>query len=220
MDLAARVKPVVASMGDVAASGGYYILAPADTIIANPNTITGSIGVFSILPNAQKFFNNKLGINMDVAKTNPYADIGSLFRPLQDKEEELLYSSIEKIYKTFVSHVSEGRNMSWDEVDAIGQGRVWSGANALENGLVDAFGGLTRAIEIAAEMCGAEKYRVVELPVLEDPLQLFLKGLSDNAKTRMLKKELGEYYKYLKQIEDLKNLSGAQARLPFIVDLQ
>jgi protease-4 len=220
IDLAAKVKPVVASMGDVAASGGYYILASADTIVANPNTITGSIGVFSILPNAQKFFNNKLGITMDVAKTNPYADFGSPFRPLQDKEEELLRSSIEKIYDTFISHVSEGRNMSREAVDAIGQGRVWSGANALENGLVDVYGGLTRAIEIAAEMCGAEKYRVVELPVLEDPLQLFLKGLSDNARSRMLKKELGEYYKYLKQIEDLKNMSGVQARLPFVVDLQ
>jgi protease-4 len=220
VDLAADVKPVVASMGDVAASGGYYIVAPADTIIANPNTITGSIGVFSVLPNAQKFFNNKLGINMDVAKTNPYADIGNPFRPLKDEEEELLRFSVEKIYDTFVSHVSEGRNMTWDEVDAIGQGRVWSGTNALENGLIDAFGGLNQAIEIAAKMCGIEKYRVVELPVLEDPLQLFLKGISENTRMRILKKELGEYYKYLEQLEDLENMSGVQARLPFKVDLQ
>jgi protease-4 len=220
VDLAADVKPVVASMGDVAASGGYYIVAPADTIIANPNTITGSIGVFSVLPNAQKFFNNKLGINMDVAKTNPYADIGNPFRPLKNEEEELLRFSVEKIYDTFVSHVSEGRNMTWDEVDAIGQGRVWSGTNALENGLIDAFGGLNQAIEIAAKMCGIEKYRVVELPVLEDPLQLFLKGISENTRMRILKKELGEYYKYLEQLEDLENMSGVQARLPFKVDLQ
>ncbi len=220
VDLASKVKPVVASMGDVAASGGYYILTSADTIIANPNTITGSIGVFSILPNAQKFFNNKLGINLDVVKTNPYADIGSPFRPLEDKEEELLRSSIEKVYDTFVTHVSEGRDMSWDEVDAIGQGRVWSGTDALENGLIDAYGGLTRAIEIAAQMCGVEKYRVVEWPVLEDPLQIFLKEISENARTRMLKKEFGEYYKYFEQLEDLENLSGAQARLPFKIDLQ
>jgi protease-4 len=220
VDLAAKVKPVVASMGDVAASGGYYILAPADTIIANPNTITGSIGVFSILPNAQKFFNNKLGINVDVVKTNPYADIGNPFRPLKDKEKEALSVSIEKIYETFVSHVSEGRGMSWDEVDAIGQGHVWSGENALENGLIDTYGGLTRAIEIAAQMCGVEKYRVVELPVLEDPLQLFLKEISENARTRMLKKEFGEYYKYFEQLEDLENLSGVQARLPFKINLE
>jgi protease-4 len=220
VDLAAKVKPVVASMGDVAASGGYYILAPADTIIANPNTITGSIGVFSILPNAQKFFNNKLGINMDVAKTNPHADIGNPFRPLNDKETETIRFGVEKIYDTFVSHVSEGRGMTWDEVDAIGQGHVWSGANALDNGLIDAFGGLTKAVKIAAGMCGLTKYRVVELPVLEDPLQLFLKELSDNSRTRMLKKELGEYYKYLEQLEDLENLSGVQARLPFQVDLE
>jgi protease-4 len=220
VDLAAKVKPVVASMGDVAASGGYYILTPADTIIANPNTITGSIGVFSVLPNAQKFFNSKLGVNMDVAKTNPHADIGNPFRPLSDKEKEVISFSVEKIYDTFVSHVSEGRSMSWDEVDAIGQGRVWSGINALENGLVDTYGGLTKSIEIAAKMCGLEKYRVVELPVLEDPLQLFLKEMSENSKTRILKKELGEYYKYIDQLEALENLSGVQARLPFRVDLQ
>jgi protease-4 len=220
VNLAAKVKPIVASMGDMAASGGYYILTPADTIIANPNTITGSIGVFSILPNAQKFFNNKLGINVDVVKTNPYADIGSPFRPMEENEEKFMSFSVEKIYDTFVSHVSEGRGMPWDKVDAIGQGRVWSGSNALDNGLIDAYGGLTRAIEIAAKMCGIEKYRVVELPVLEDPLQLFLKELSENSKTRMLKKEFGEYYKYFEQLEDLENLSGTQARLPFMVDLQ
>jgi protease-4 len=220
VDLATKVKPVVASMGDVAASGGYYIVSPADTIVANPNTITGSIGVFSVLPNAQKFFNNKLGINMDVAKTNPHADIGNPFRPLENEETELIRFSIEKIYDTFVSHVSSGRNMSWDEVDAIGQGRVWSGSNAKENGLIDVYGGLDRAIEIAAEMCGIEKYRIVELPVLEDPLQLFLKEISENARMRILKKELGEYYKYLEQLENLENLSGVQARLPFKVDLQ
>ena len=220
VDLATKVKPVVASMGDVAASGGYYILAPADTIVANPNTITGSIGVFSILPNAQKFFNNKLGINLDVAKTNPYADMGNPFRSLKPEETEYFHYSIEKIYGTFVSHVSSGRNMTWDEVDAIGQGRVWSGTNAMENGLIDVFGGLERAVEIAAEMCGLEKYRIVELPVLEDPLQLLLKELSENARTRLLKKELGEYYKYFEQLEDLENMSGVQARLPFKVELQ
>ena len=153
VDLAAAVKPVVASMGDVAASGGYYILAPADTIIANPVTITGSIGVFAVLPNAQKFFNNKLGINMDVAKTNPYADIGNPFRPLEDEETGLMRFSVEKIYDTFVSHVSSGRNMTWDEVDAIGQGRVWSGANAMENGLVDAYGGLGSRLSILPPKC-------------------------------------------------------------------
>src|SRR4030042_7022769 len=220
VDLATKVKPVVASMGDVAASGGYYIVSPADTIVANPNTITGSIGVFSVLPNAQKFFNNKLGINMDVAKTNPHADIGNPFRPLENEETELIRFSIEKIYDTFVSHVSSGRNMSWDDVDAIGQGRVWSGSNAMENGLIDVYGGLDRAIEIAAEMCGIEKYRIVELPVREDPLKLFLKEISENARMRILKKELGEYYKYIEQLEDLENMSGVQARLPFKVDLQ
>jgi protease-4 len=220
VELAKNVKPVVASMGDVAASGGYYIVAPADTIVANPNTITGSIGVFAILPNAQKFFNNKLGINLDVAKTNPYADIGNPFRPLSKEETEVIRFEIEKIYDTFISHVSSGRNMSQAEVDAIGQGRVWSGANALENGLVDIHGGLNEAIEIAAGMCGIDKYRIVELPEIEDPLQLLLKEIAENARMRIVKKELGEHYRYLEQLEKLEDMDGVQARLPFEFELR
>lgn len=220
VDLAKKVKPVVASMGDVAASGGYYIVAPADTIVAHPNTITGSIGVFAVLPNAQKFFNNKLGINMDVAKTNPYADFGNPFRPLEEEETEVITFEVEKIYDTFVSHVSSGRDMAREKVDAIGQGRIWSGANALENGLVDVYGGLNEAIEIAAGMCEIDKYRIVELPELEDPLQLFLKEISENARLRILKKNLGDHYWYLEQLEKLEDLQGVQARLPFDFELR
>lgn len=219
INLAKDVKPVVASLGDVAASGGYYIVAPADTIVAHPNTITGSIGVYAILPNAQKFFNKKLGIHADVAKTNRFADFGSPFRPLTGEEKEVIRYSIEKVYDTFLSHVSEGRGMTRDEVDEIGQGRVWSGINGKDNGLVDVFGGLNTAIDIAAKMAGLEKYRIVELPKLEDPLEQLLRGISENVRTWVLKKELGDYFKYLKQLEELESLYGIQAKLPFEVEL-
>ena len=217
--LAEDVKPVVASLGDVAASGGYYIVVPADTIVAHPTTITGSIGVFAIFPNAQKFFNKKLGIHVDVAKTNQYADFGSLFRPLTGEEKEVIRYGIQEVYDTFVSHVSEGRDMTRDQVDAIGQGRVWSGINAKDNGLVDVFGGLHTAIDIAAEMAGLEKYRIVELPKLEDPLEQILRELSEKTRMWVLKRELGQHFRYLKQLEDLESLSGIQARLPFEVEL-
>ena len=206
-------------MGSITASGGYYIISPADTIVAHPTTITGSIGVFAILPNVQKFFNKKLGIHVDVAKTNRFADFGSAFRPLTGEEKEVIRYSIQQVYDSFVSHVSEGRGMTSNQVDSIGQGRVWSGINAMDNGLIDIFGGLHTAIDIAAEMAGLEKYRIVELPKLENPLEQILRELSENARMRILKKELGEHFKYLKQLEELENLSGIQARLPYEVEL-
>ena len=154
--LAQEVKPVIASLGDVAASGGYYIVAPAQKIIASPNTITGSIGVFGVLPNGKELLNEKLGIHVDVAKTNKFADMGSFARPLTAQEKDLIQVSIENIYKTFVNHVAEGRNMKFEDVDKIGEGRVWSGANALEIGLIDGFGGLDEAIILAAEAANIE----------------------------------------------------------------
>ncbi|MBL7112926.1 MAG: signal peptide peptidase SppA [Bacteroidales bacterium] len=219
IELASEVKPVVASFGDVAASGGYYIAAQADTILCNPNTITGSIGVFAIIPYAGEFFSNKLGINMDVAKTNPHADMGSPFRPLSEDEKSVIRFGVEEVYDDFLEYVGDGRNMTREEVDAIGQGRVWSGVNALENGLVDLYGGKIESIEIAAKMAGLEKYRIVELPKLEDPFEQLLRELTENAKMRTISKELGEEFKYYKQLHDLKHLSGIQARLPFMFEI-
>ncbi len=219
IELAREVKPVVASFGDVAASGGYYIAAQADTILCEPNTITGSIGVFAIVPYAGKFLNNKLGINIDVAKTNPHADMGSPFRALTEDEKSVIRFGVEEVYNDFLKYVGEGRSMTREEVDAIGQGRVWSGMNALEIGLVDMYGGKLKSIEIAAEMAGLEKYRIVELPELEDPLEQFLRELSENAKMRTISRELGEEFKYYKQLHELKNLSGIQARLPFMFEI-
>lgn len=220
LDLARKVKPVIASMGDVAASGGYYIIAPADTIVAGELTITGSIGVFGILLDAQEFFNKKLGITSDVEMTNKYSDIGSPFRSLSGFEREVIQRSVDKVYTTFVNHVAEGRSMTYEKVDRIGEGRVWSGINAKEIGLVDTFGGLRDAIKIAARMAGLEEYRIAELPKLEDPLTQLLKGSTSELRTKLIKNELGEDYKYYKMIKDIKNMDGIQARLPFEIHIK
>jgi protease-4 len=217
--LASQSKPMVASIGDVAASGGYLILAPADTVLASPNSITGSIGVFAMLPNAQAFFNNKLGINIDVAKTNQHADLGTPFRPLSADEKDIILNMVDRTYDSFLTSVSAGRDMPKEEVNAIGGGRVWSGADALENGLIDMYGGLNDAIKVAGEMAGLEKYRVISLPVLEDPLDVFIRELTENTRARMIQNELGEYYKYFKSVSELENLFGVQARIPFMFEI-
>ncbi|RYY15669.1 MAG: signal peptide peptidase SppA, partial [Chitinophagaceae bacterium] len=150
--LAKKDKPIVVSFGDVAASGGYYISAPANVIFAQPNTITGSIGVFSVVPNMQKFFNNKLGITFDAVKTAPDADAGTVVQPLTPSQQRFFQESVDSIYRTFKTRVAEGRNMSMEMVDSIGQGRVWSGKRALGLGLVDKLGGLQDALAAAAAL--------------------------------------------------------------------
>lgn len=217
--LASKVKPLVASIGDVAASGGYLILAPADTVLASPNSITGSIGVFAMIPNAQSFFNDKLGINIDAAKTNKHADLGTPFRPLSPDEKDIIYHMVDRTYESFLTVVSSGREMPKEEVNAIGGGRVWSGSEALENGLIDMYGGLNDAIRIAGEMADLEKYRVISLPTLEDPLDVFLRQLTENSRTRMFQKEFGTFYKYFKSFSELENLFGVQARIPFMFEI-
>ncbi|MFP4046331.1 MAG: signal peptide peptidase SppA [Bacteroidales bacterium] len=219
LKLASETKPVIASLGDVAASGGYYIVAPADTIVANPNTITGSIGVFGIIPNVKELMNDKLGIYMDVAKTNKHSDIGNPFRSLTDYEKQVIKNGIEDVYDNFVGRVADGRNMTKEEVDEIGQGRVWSGIDAKNIGLVDLFGGLDKAIEIAGEKAKTEKYRVVELPELKDPFNQFMKQIKGGAKTKIIKNALGDEYTYYEQLEEVKNMSGIQARIPYKIEI-
>ena len=216
--LAAEAKPVVASMGNVAASGGYYIAAAADTIIASPNTITGSIGVFGTFPNIQVLLNDKLGITTDVVKTNEHSDIGSIYNPLDPSERAYIQKMIDDTYNTFVSIVAEGRNKSYDEIDAIGGGRVWAGANALELGLIDMYGGLEKSIEVAAEMAGLENYRVQSLPKLDDPMTAIMKQLTGGAQVRaerILRKELGDQYAHYKKIQEIKNMHGIQMIMPY-----
>lgn len=216
--LAKKAKPVVASYGDYAASGGYYISCPADKIIASPNTITGSIGVFGIIPNFKNFFNKKLGLTFDNVKTNENSGFISVNRPMTSYERNLVEKNIEETYSTFVNHVVDSRNMTFEEVDNIGQGRVWTGTNAKEIGLIDDFGGLNRAIDIAAEMANIKNYRILSLPYQKDPLTIIIEELSGNSKSSILESELGEKYKYLVYLENLLQVKGVQARLPFIMN--
>ncbi len=214
MELAKKSKPVVVSMGDVAASGGYYISCKADTIVANPTTITGSIGVFGMLLNLEKMMENKLGITTDRVKTNQYADLGSPTRALTTSERDIIQNQVERIYDTFITNVSEGRNMTKAEVDAIGQGRVWTGEDAKELGLVDVLGGLEDAIEIAADMANLENYRISNFPKLKNPIEEIFEDLGAQVTTSMVKKELGESYKYYQQLDNLKSRENIQMRMP------
>ncbi|MDD2549372.1 MAG: signal peptide peptidase SppA, partial [Bacteroidales bacterium] len=219
MTLAKEVKPVIVSMGDVAASGGYYIAAPADYILANPTTITGSIGVFGMIPNVKNALNKKLGIHVDVVKTNKSADMMTVFRALTAEEKALIQLGVEDVYATFTGHVAEGRGMAVEEVDAIGQGRVWSGINAIDINLIDEFGGLNRAIEVAAEKANLEEYRIAELPKLKDPFEALMKELSGSAKLRLLQSEFDMPYKSYKKIKSVIDNKGIQARLPYDIEM-
>ncbi|KAB2871974.1 MAG: signal peptide peptidase SppA [Bacteroidales bacterium] len=219
VELANKVKPVIVSMGDVAASGGYYIAAPATTIMASPTTITGSIGVFGLFFNLQNVMNKKLGINVDVVKTNDHADFFSQFRPMTAEEKAVGQKFIEETYQTFIGHVAEGRGLEVEKVDEIGQGRVWSGVNAKDIKLVDEFGGLNAAIKLAAEKAKVEKYRLVELPEQKDPFQEIIKGMTGEAKAFFLKDELGVTYKHYNRIKSMLNNQGVQARIPYDVEV-
>ena len=218
--LAQEVKPVIVSMGDVAASGGYYIACAADKIYALPSTITGSIGVFGILMSFEELYTEKIGLTFDQVKTNRFADLGNTTRPLTKEEYTIIQEGVVDIYETFTSKVAEGRNMSQRNVDGIGQGRVWSGVNAMDINLIDEYGGLNDAIKGAAELAELEDYRVYELPEQKNPFQELLKGLEDDLQTKWMKHQLGEQYKYYKTIQDLQHLKGVQARMPyqFVID--
>jgi protease-4 len=218
--LAKQAKPFVVSFGDVAASGGYYIACAADTIVAQPNTITGSIGVFGVLFNAQQMLKNKLGITVDTVKTNRFADLGGPLRPLTAIEREIIQNSVNDIYFDFIGKVAQGRGMTTAEVDSIGQGRVWSGKDALRIGLVDVLGGIDDAVKIAANMAGLEDYRVTELPEAKDPMEQMMKQLSGGGEEALLKARLGNYYTYMKEIETMMNMKGVQARLPFMIHIE
>jgi len=219
VELASKVKPVIISMGNYAASGGYFISAPGTRIMASPSTITGSIGVFGLLPDAKKLMNEKLGISSETINTNKNSDFPSVYRPMSVYEKEIMQKSIEQVYTDFVQKVSKGRSMTSGAVDSIGQGRVWSGANAIKVGLVDALGGLQASIDTAVNLAGIETYSVRELPPLVDPYTKILNQLSGNIKMRILKRELGENAGFIEQLEEIKELSGIQARLPYFIEV-
>lgn len=218
--LAADIKPVVVSMGNLAASGGYYIACAANKIIAQPNTITGSIGVFGLIPNTGELMNKKLGITTDVVTTNQHSDMISVTRRMTDFERNLMQEFVETTYDVFLQRVADGRKMTKEAVDEIGQGRVWTGENALGIGLVDELGGLNRAIEAAAEMADVDKYRTVDLPAQTDPFQELLKGSSDNIRARVLKSFMGESAQYYQAVQNAASWNGVYARLPYQIDIR
>ena len=207
-------------MGDVAASGGYYIACAADSIFAQPNTITGSIGVFGIIPNMQKFFNNKLGITFDRVKTAEFADLGSISRPLTDGERLIIQKEVNRIYNTFTKRVADGRKKDQAYIDGIGQGRVWSGTEALQNGLVDKLGNINDAVRSAAKMAKVKDYKTVAYPVQKDPFESFFDSSEDKLKDYFAKKEMGEQYQYYQQLKSALKFTGIQARLPYTISIK
>lgn len=216
VDLARQAKPVIASMGDVAASGGYYIAAYADTILAQPNTITGSIGAFGLFFTGEELMRDKLGLNIETVPTNKYSDLGTFDRALTDGERAMLVNQVDRIYGTFKQRVATGRNMTLAYVDSIGQGRVWSGTDALNLGLVDLLGGLDDAIAIAANKAGiSDEYSVSVYPELEDPFTQLVKQFGGSIRTNILEQELGSYAKYFELLKDVKNREGMQTRMEY-----
>jgi protease IV len=209
-------KPVIVSFGNVAASGGYYIACGADSIFANPNTITGSIGVFGVVPNMEGFFKNKLGVTFDGVKTAPYADAGGVHRPMTDAEKRIIQAEIDRIYLQFKTRVAEGRKKDINYVDSFAQGRVWSGEDALQIGLVDRLGNLQDAINSAARMAKISTYGLKEYPESENWINSIL-GRDKKEPAAMIRQELGEeHYRVFTQLSRVREMTrSVQARLPF-----
>ncbi len=223
VQLAAQTKPFIASMGNVAASGGYYISCAADTIVADPTTLTGSIGIFGLLFSGEKLIKDKLGISSDVVKTNEHSDFGGGYplpipisdRPLTDYERNVMQTYINRGYDTFLDRVSPGRHMTKEAVNEIAQGRVWTGEDALKLGLVDVLGGLEDAIAIAANKAGLNNYQITELPVERSPFEDILINFSQSIRTSILKSELGDFYDTYREQKELLKIKGMVARIPY-----
>jgi protease-4 len=220
LELLKAEKPLIESMGELAASGGYYIAAPADAIYANRSTLTGSIGVFGLFFNAGDALKNKLGVTVDRVNTNRYSDIGSAFRSPSNAELAYIQKSIEDVYSTFVGHVAAGRNMTFEAVDNIGQGRVWAGADALEIGLIDGYGGLVDALALAADRVGvADDFRVWEVTDELSPFDALFSGLSGSIRNWVLRDDLGEAFGHYEYLRNALDQGGVQARMPVVVEI-
>ncbi len=220
VELTKKVKPVMVSMGDYAASGGYYISAAADSIFADPTTLTGSIGVFGVIPSFQKLFNEKLGVHFDAVKTAKFADMDvDMDRPLSEEEKNIIQGSVNRVYQVFMKRVADGRNMSIANVDSIGQGRVWTGAQAVELKLVDRLASLDEAIKAAAQKAKITDYRVAEYPRSKDPFAEIWSVSKEKVKAMMIDEELGDYGKYLKELKKAVGHTGIQARIPYLIEI-
>ncbi|WP_293955542.1 MULTISPECIES: signal peptide peptidase SppA [unclassified Sphingobacterium] len=218
--LTKKVKPVIVSMGDLAASGGYYISAAADSIFAEPTTITGSIGVFGVIPNFQNLMNNKIGVHYDGVKTGKFADLMTSFdRPLTAEERDIIQREVDKVYGTFTKVVADGRKLSIADVDSIGQGRVWTGAQGVNNKLVDRLGNLDAAIQAAAKKAKLSNYKVFQYPEKEDPFTSILNNSKEKVQVWLAKEQMGEYYRYFDVMKKATAQTGIQARLPYSVEI-
>ena len=217
--LAQKVKPVIVSMGDYAASGGYYIACGANAILANPTTITGSIGVFGIIPNLSGLLSDKIGITFDNVSTNEHSDMPSITRKMTPFEMNLMQSYVESTYETFISHVANGRKKSTTFIDSIGQGRVWSGDNGKMNGLVDEFGGLNDAVKLAASKAGIQHYRIKELPKQKDTFEELMKSFSTKVQNSVLQSKLGESYHLWENFSREAHANGIYARMPYNLEI-
>jgi len=220
VELLKKVKPVIVSMGDVAASGGYYIAAAADSIFAENNTITGSIGVFGMIPNLQNLLNNKIGFRFDGVKTGKYADLlSNVDRPMTADERLIIQTQVNSTYQTFMQRVSDGRKVSLAHVDSVGQGRVWTGRQALDLGLVDKIGGIDAAIAAAASKAKISDYKLVEYPAIKDPFANFLGSSVEKIKVWFAQEQLGESYRYFETLKSVTENSGIQAKLPYEINI-
>ena len=218
VELAKAEKPFIISMGNYAASGGYWISSEGNYIFADPTTLTGSIGVFGTFPNAKKFLNETVGLTFDVAKTNKNADFGSITEPLTDYQKAMLQKYIGNTYNDFTALVARTRGLRQSYVDSIGQGRVWTGADALELGLVDELGGLDKAIEYAANKANLKDYSIKNYPKQEDLMETLLSGnLTEPYTKSLIKKRLGNNYTYIETFENVSRLNGIQALMPFMI---
>ena len=211
-----KVKPIVVSMGDVAASGGYYISCAASKIVAERNTLTGSIGIFGMFPNLTGLF-NKLALTTDVVKTNTYADLGDASRPMREDEKALIQARINAGYDTFITRCADGRGVSKAAIDSIGQGRVWTGEQALDRGLVDELGGIEKAITVAAKLAKLKDYKLTEVSGSKDFFKDLLEKELDEVKVNMVKQVLGDEYEYVKALHLIKSAPAIQTRLPYDV---
>ncbi len=219
--LAAKEKPVIASMSHLAASGGYYIAMGCDTIVAEPSTITGSIGVFSVLFDLSSFLDKKIGITFDEVKTGEVGELVTVTRPLTPFEKSVWQKRTDKIYEGFTSKAAAGRHMDVEQLRKVASGRVWTGAQAKEKGLVDLLGGFDDAVNIAAKKAGIENdYKLKFYPKQKNFFAQWLQGMEENAKINALKEELGEGYKTYEQLKNVQHLQGTQARMPFVLEMK
>ena len=220
IELACKEKPVIVSMGDVAASGGYWISTSADYIFAQPNTITGSIGVFGVIPNLQGLMNNKLHININDVMTNKNSDFIDVMKPMSPFQMAKLNESVTEIYIDFTSLVATTRDLDINYVDSIAKGRVWLGVDALGIGLIDEFGGLEDAIAYAKDEAGLDNYRIKTYPEKKEFFEQLMEEITGSASQSIVKKELGEYYTYYENMKTLSEMKGVQARIPFFFEIK